>query len=678
MAVRSQTKLSTSSLVPGVRLDLNPFAQRAGTCRLLENWVPERGRTIRKSYSPPFQTVPTLATGQVWDIIDYRYFRASAPHTQLLVFRADGKIYRRLGGGGEAEIFPGTTAFPVLNARPGIVQLSNQLFFSDKTYAYVYDGLKIRKWGIERPTLAPVISAVAGTDFTATFQLIATFTWVVEDEEGNRVHESSHSPVPAAFITMTAPNRTLNADISTSTAPAGVTHWSLYVSELNASSVRKRYGTYPITTTSTTVTAFPASSSPREPYRNDPPNPSTTMGQWRNRIAMKDQTDERKVWFTAFGEVKATLAGAPEESVCGRSSTSISDLINEFRFPDKRVKLLCEHENNLFGFTENNGYAIVGTGGILDDIGTRGMSNEHMSPEGAAGARAGCSTPFGFAWMTPGRKVNLLVNAATTDIGYAIQPQLNTIPESSLPDTSFFWWDGNGRKWLIVCACVTDADDVYGTPAWRALVYDFDLGTDRPGEWSQDIKDHTYTVVRDYFDGDQRFLLGGDLSGNVWQMDTIPNPAHLSRSAILGKTYLGATLGSNPAATMRTGLLNPGEDQNVTGMYASLVRGTQDGPSTALGVAPTMLAAVDPIDPDTAPAITLTTGTAKSSGDFNYWLRPEAAGPEVGALAKQFQFQVGYAAGTANNGESDGRYTQALEAIYKLAFSWRPAQDIKK
>lgn len=676
MAVRNLDKKSSATLVPGLRLDLNPFAQTAGSCRVLDDVIVERGRTIRKAYSPLFQTTATTASGQVWDIVDYRYYRASAPHTQLLIFRSDGRIYRRCGGG-ELEIFPGTTSHPVLNYRPGIIQLSNQLFFSDKSYAYVYDGRTFRKWGIERPTVAPTISAVAGTDFTSGFTLIATYTWVVLDEESNRVHESSRSPAPAAFITMTAPNRTFHADISAATAPAGVTHWSLYVSAQSADSTRKRYGTYPITTTATDVTAFPTSSNPKEPYRNDPPSPSTVMGQWRNRIAMRDETDPRKVWFTGFGEIKSTLAGAPEECVSGKQSTSISDLVNEFRFPDKRTKLIFPHENNLVCFTENNSYAIVGTGGVIDDYGTRGMSNEPLHAEGSTGARAGCTTPFGAAWMTPGRKINLLSGGQVVNIGDAIQPQLNTITEDNLPDTTFFWWDGNGRKWLIVSVYCASSADLTGTPAWRLLIYDFDLGTDRPGEWFE-LNDHTYTLAREYLDGEKRFLLAGDASGDVWQLDEICNPTHLNRSFILGKTYLGSSLQNHPAASIRTGLINPVGDYNAHGMYISLVRGTQDGPSSTLGTAPTVLSAIDPINPDTAPTITLTAGTVKDSGDFNYWLKPETAGAEVGALAKQFQFQIDYAAGAANNGEADGRYTVAVEALFKMAFAWRPAQDIKR
>ncbi len=676
MAIKRQTKISSASIVPGVRLDLNPFQQRAGTARLLQNWIPERNRLTRKCFAPKFHTTALTASGVVWDIIDFRFHRNDAPQSQLLIFRSDGKIYRRTAGS-ELEIFPGTTSYAVLNARPGIVQFSNRLFFSDLSSVYVYDGRSIRPWGIARPTAAPVLTAIAGTDFAATDTVSASITWVIEDETGTRVHESSCSD-PAAFLTMTNPK--LHGDISALTPPAHATHWSFYVSELTGSSVRRRAVTTAIATKTVDVTYFPASNAAEEPVRNDPPDPSTLLTTWRNRIAMRDELDPRKIWFTAFGEVKATNAGAAEESVCGRDgATSISDLINEFRFPDHRTRLIAEHENYLICFTESNGYYIVGTGGIIDDQGTRSMTNEHIMPEGAAGSRAGCSTPYGFAWMTQGRKINLFAGTQVLDIGYSIQPQLNTIPETNLGDTSFYWWNGNGRKQLLVAVKCAAGDTLSSSPGWRGLIYDFDLASEaqRPGEWFE-WSDHNYTVFRDYLDGDHRFLLGGDDSGDVYQMDTIVDPAHLSRSMILGQTYLGSTLQNNPAATMRTGIMSPADDYNATGLYLAYVRGSQDGPSTTFGSNPTLKCAVDVINPDAALPITLTSGSVFDSGEYYAWLKPDNTGVEGGALAKQFQFEASYAAGASNNGEIDTRYTVALECLYKLSFSWQQQGDIKK
>jgi hypothetical protein len=403
------------------------------------------------------------------------------------------------------------------------------------------------------------------------------------------------------------------------------------------------------------------------------------MGKWRNRVAMREEPDPRNVWFTSYGEVKALVNGSPEESVSGKDSSSISDIVNQLAFPDLQVRLIAEHSNILLIFTEAEGYAIVGTAGILDNIGTRGISSEHFVDEGAAGPNSGISTPFGFAWMTSGRKINLWVGGQKlVNIGDPIKTQLDTIPEGDLRDVTLYWWDGNGRKWLVVCAKCADSDNLTGSATYRALIYDFDLATeqDRPGEWIE-WTDHTYTAIKGYRDGAQRFLLGGDASGNVYQLDTISNPSHLNRSMILGKTYAGSSISNNPVSTIRTGLMVPNNDQNATGLYVSVVRGSQAGPSTSLGSNPAITCAVDSIDPDTAPGISLTLGSAFDSGEYHAWLAPESGGEEAGALGKQFQIEAAYAAGSSNNAEADGRLTVALEALYKLAFSWTPQADSK-
>jgi hypothetical protein len=680
MPTRNQQKLTTASIVPGVRLDLNPFAQRAGTARLLRNWIYERGRLMRKPFSPLFQTKAATATGRVWDEIDFRFHRAGSPESQFLVVRSDGRIYRRNGGGGELEIFPGATTFSVLNARPKTVQLGNRIMFSDRSTAYIYDGRTFRRWGIPREASAMTTpSVVAGPGITAANGVNATFTWVVLDEAGNRVHESSRSNPSALSAALS--NQKARLSIAAFTIPSGygITHWSGYMSELNASGVRRRANTTRITTTTFDVDAFPAATLPREPLRNDPPGASLVMGQWRHRIAMRDESNKNRMWFTSFGEVKATNAGSPEESVSGRGDDSVSDLVNEFLYPDSEIRLIAEHANLLIVHTERNGYGIIGSAGVLDNLGTRGLSNEHFINEGAAGPHAGTTTPFGWAWMTPGRLIRLYLGGQQVlDIGQPIQPQLDTIPEGDLFDVTFFWWDGRGRKQLYVCCPCADSDNLSGTASWRAFVYDFDLGSepDRPGEWSE-LTDHEYTVVKSYMDGDERFLVGGDTSGDVYQLDVIADPAHLNSSAILGKTYLGSTVQNNPLATMRTGLIEPSEGRNSVGEYLAIVRGSQDGPSTTIGTNPTVSMAADPIDPDADPGISLTLGSARDSGEFHAWLAAESGGDPGGCLAKQFQFELEYPAGANKTTDANGRETVNVEAIYKMSFAWRPDADIK-
>jgi len=63
MAIRQQKKLSSLAIVPGIRMDLNPLSQVNGSARILRNFIPERGRLIRKAFSPDY-IVPSLAIGE--------------------------------------------------------------------------------------------------------------------------------------------------------------------------------------------------------------------------------------------------------------------------------------------------------------------------------------------------------------------------------------------------------------------------------------------------------------------------------------------------------------------------------------------------------------------------------------------------------------------------------------
>jgi hypothetical protein len=278
--------------------------------------------------------------------------------------------------------------------------------------------------------------------------------------------------------------------------------------------------------------------------------------------------------------------------------------------------------------------------------------------------------------MTPGRKINLWNGSLIYNIGDALQTQLKTIPSTSLTDVQFFWWDGNGRKWLVVSCDCAAIDDLTGTTANRILIYDFDLQSDaeHPGEWFE-WSDHGYTWVSDYFDGAERFLLGGTDTGEVYNLDAICNPAHLDYSMILGRTYLGSEIQDNPAATMRTGLVIPNNDLNATGLYLSVVRGNQDGPSRVTGTDPDVSCENNPINPDIQPSIPMTVDDIKLSGEYLSWLSPELGAAKDGALGKQFQFELSYPVGTSDNQEADGRLTAAVDSLYKVAFSWQQGVD---
>ena len=145
MGIRNQQKISSLGIVPGIRLALNPFAQQVGSARILRNFVPERGRLARKGFSPNFVAAPTASS--VWHTKNFRYTRASAPENEELIFKANGRVYKRVPSA-EQEIFPGVTSFAVLNQKPFVGQLGNRFFWNDGSAGYVYDGKSVQSWVI--------------------------------------------------------------------------------------------------------------------------------------------------------------------------------------------------------------------------------------------------------------------------------------------------------------------------------------------------------------------------------------------------------------------------------------------------------------------------------------------------------------------------------------------------
>lgn len=106
--IRNQRKASSVTIAPGLALDLNPYASQVGA-RVLRNFLPERGRLARKTFSPQFTVKPTAAGGDVWHTRNFRYYRAGAPENKLITFRADGKVWDRQSTW-EQELYPSTAA----------------------------------------------------------------------------------------------------------------------------------------------------------------------------------------------------------------------------------------------------------------------------------------------------------------------------------------------------------------------------------------------------------------------------------------------------------------------------------------------------------------------------------------------------------------------------------------
>lgn len=686
MGIRNQQKISSLGIVPGIRLALNPFAQQVGSARILRNFIPERGRLARKSFSPNFIT--SSSSSSVWHIVNFRYSRANAPENEIIVFKSDGKVYKRIPGQ-EQEIYPGVTSFPVLTKKPFVGQLGNRLFWNDASNAFVYDGRNIQRWTLIRSAAAPSTSAIAAGSLTASTGLKAAITWVVLDESGNRVHESSRSNI-AAFQALSSEN--LRIDKSSLTdAQSRATHWSGYVSELDGSEILRRTNTTIIATDTFDVSSLPAALDPKAPIRNDRGPPSTVGEIAKNRIFLRDEQSPEQFWFSALGEVKGLNNGAPDESFPGFDDNSVSDLVNSDFIPDREIKAIKSHSNIIFLLSERRGFGLAGELSLLDNRAPRDMTKLEVFTEGCAGADAIESTPFGLVWFTPGRKIWLWAGGQELiDIGEPIQTLLGTIPAGSLDDVYMKWWEGNGRQWLVIALNSRDGEspDDSSTLAQRVLIYDFSLPSPRPdrqqpdpGSWIE-WTDIVATAIGTYIaDDGQEFLLIGDSSGNVKQADTIVSPCHLNRSFILGECYLGSTVQNNPQADMRTSLLLPSSDLWSVGHYLQLLTGDQNDPgvpSAGTFTEPTLSSWIDPTSVDSpGTAITLTLDSALTSGDKRSWLQPDTTNTtKAGAFAKQFLFQTQYAAGVDDTGNADNRETNRINTIYKMGFTWSPKPEL--
>lgn len=687
MPVRDQRKMSFLGLVPNIHLSLSPFAQAINSARILRNFTLKEGRLARKAFSPNFTGTPTGVTDKVWHIVNFRYTRANAQENELIIFRANGKVYKDC-----QEIFPGLTGFSALNAskKPFVAPMSNRLFFSDGTSSYVYDGRDIQQWGLNAPTGgAPSTSAVAAGSLTAATGLKACVTAVVLDEEGNDVHESSRSDI-AAFQVLSSED--LRIDKSGNTFDSRATHWRAYISESDGDSDNlRRVATTSILTDTVDIAALPAATSPRAPIRNDPP-PASTVGEvakGKTRIFLRRDLAPSQFWFSALGEVEGLLNGAGEESFPGLGSGTLSDLVNSDFVPDREIKAIVEHSNIIFLFTEKQAFGVAGTLNLLDDGASRNMVKFDQWNQGCVGADAALSTPFGLIWLSPSRNLWLWAGEdQLLDLGNSIQPFLDTIPPDELENVQLAWWGGNGKQWLIVVLKCNDGeilnDDT--TVANRALILDFALPAFRPNqeqtdpgswfEWDDITATAVGTVITD--DG-QEFLLIGDTSGNIKQADVTASPAHLNRSFILGETYLGDTVQSNPIATMRTGMVFPEGDKWTTVQHLAMITGDQDAPGTPSAgtfTEPTLTSWLNPLNvgnPGTG--ITLTLGSAETSGDKEAWLIPETGGTVGGAFARQFLFQLQYSGGSDDTGNVDNRETARINTIYKMALAWLPESE---
>ena len=624
----------------------------------------------------------------VWKIVDFQYRRANGNYSKCIVFRANGKVYERQSGW-EQEIFPAHYGFSVLTKKPFADVIPNRLFFSDGSSSYVYDGRTVQAMGMGRSTTAPTVTAAnVGGSIVAATGVKGCVTWVVLDEAGNRVHEGSRSAVNASFVVIGGADDAVTVDVSALSIPARATHWSAYISELDGSEVFRRAATTVKSTTSVTITAFPASTTAKAPIRNDA-MPATTVGKVaKNRMFVRDDSNPNKYLFSALGEVKGLSNGSAEESFPdSTSSSSVSDISNSDIIVEREIRAFLDHENIVFVFGRDKGYALIGELNLLDNRAPRSLVKLQQFTEGCAGPDAAVSTPYGLAYMTPQRKIHLWAGGEElSDIGEPVQKILDTIAQEDLPQAELFYWSGNGRAWLLVSIRAMDYDindEASLDPHHRLLVYDFKYLAPRPdgsreqGSWFEwtDIEATSLGTYRDA-DGHQ-FLLAGDYFGHVKQLDTMCQPTHLNLSFKLGQTYLASSPSNNPACEFRTGLIHPNGDSWCVVQYEVLTLGDELAPGggTRTGftngslTAPSLFYSVDNEQPDVEfEGNTISLMTALSTQEQRGWLGD-------GLLCKNVALRAEWAAGADISTGTGSRTIAMFNTIYKLALTHSPRKE---
>lgn len=697
--IRNSQKRSTTTIVPGISLDLNPFSSELMSARRAEGWIPDKGRLIRSPFRAPFYNsdmegqVGSETSPAIVRLFNFRYRRNNAPENKKVFFDTTGRGYL-IKSGIAQPFFPGTASFSVLTQKPFVGKLGNRLFFSDGMASYVYDGRDpCQVWGLARSTTAPTVTAqnLAGSIVAAT-GVKGCFTWVVLDEAGNRVHESSRSNV-SSFVVVGGADDAVRLDITGITPPARATHWSAYISELDGSNIYRRAATTAITTLTVDISAFPASTTPKAPIRNDPPPPSSVGCIAKNRIFIRDDSNPNRFYFSALGEVEGLLNGSGAESFPGYGSNSISDLVNSDLVPDREIRAMVEHNNVIYIFTESNGYALVGELNLLDSRSPRSLVKLQQFNEGCIGSDAIASTPYGLVWMSPTRKIWLWSGEGELiDIGAPLQPALNHLTDYSTSGSTvsgtvpsmaqsvyFMWWSGNNRQWLVISSPILPSEQTrhyFGGSG----IFNFQLPTNNlPGHWFE----YTGGGVPCSFDEEDgtRFLVYGLFNHEVGLIDYPASPTHLNQSFILGSTYLGSTVQNLDDSYLYTNLLSPNGDEWAVGNYVSLVHGDQYSASAGTTTAPTVRYAVDLESLDSlgnTPGISLTLDTATTANEKRAWLVPESAGNTNagGAFGKNFSFFLIYTStDTDTTTDASARPLSVYNTINRFSGSWTMRKD---
>lgn len=95
MALRNQQTLEVTDIVLRDKVDGNALASgpEGGA---LENFYIDQGKLVRAAFMPPFHT--SVSDNSIWAMREFNFTRDNAPEQQLLVFKSDGRVYKRAGG----------------------------------------------------------------------------------------------------------------------------------------------------------------------------------------------------------------------------------------------------------------------------------------------------------------------------------------------------------------------------------------------------------------------------------------------------------------------------------------------------------------------------------------------------------------------------------------------------
>ena len=304
-------------------------------------------------------------------------------------------------------------------------------------------------------------------------------------------------------------------------APTRATAWHIYASESENSNI----GVYLTSVSISTMEYVDASPLPGQngstfgdierPIRNDPPIPSKLLTLHKHRIWSRRETQPNFIIYTAAEEVSAHDNGASEESAPGTDTGTISDLINEFGYPDESdvVRAFCSHGDALYIATEDEVLPLYGES--FEDF---AVSAVNAFGVGVAGRWAMASTPNGLAFVSYDKKVYLYpsfgvpigqdVSALLVEIGQPKAKTFESIKAANLDDVRLKYYSYGRRNWLVLC--FLDSTDVYQT--W---VFDFDTKG-----WFQLNRGVASLGVFEVSAG-KKVLLGGGSDGIVYVLDDL-------------------------------------------------------------------------------------------------------------------------------------------------------------